>query len=417
MSKGQSITIIGGGIIGLCSAYYLTKRGFQVTVIERDSFLSGCSSGNAGMIVPSHFIPMSQPGMIAKGIKWMFDSRSPFYVKPRLSGDLLKWGLKFYNSSNRAHVNSSMPILKALNLQSKSLYEELNVELEDIKLQKKGLIMYCKTQKALDEEIEVAEVAGDLGLNVKILTPEGAEQLNPGLSLDIQGGVYYPDDAFLTPSVLIQKLIKFLEANSALLIEQSDVKSIHVTDHSISSIETSKGKFTSNQYVIATGSWTPLLTKKLGINLLMQAGKGYSFLVPQPVEEPQICAILTEAKVAVTPMSSGLRFAGTMEIGGINSLINQKRVEGIKRAIPEYFPAFQNIEFPETEIWSGLRPCSPDGLPYIGRTKKLDNLIIATGHGMMGLSMGPVTGKIVADLAAEEKTDLDLNKVAVERFN
>ncbi len=417
MSNKQSITIIGGGIIGLCSAYYLEKKGFQITIIDKNDFFTGCSIGNAGMIVPSHFIPMAQPGMIKKGLKWMFDSQSPFYIKPRLSGELIKWGWKFYQSANEQHVNNSMSTLKSLHLRSKLLYEKLEEELGNFQLQKKGLAMYCKSQKGLDEESEVAKAAEKLGIKTKILDPAAAQKLDPTLTLDIKGAVYYPEDAFLTPSLLIGKLIKHLQSRSVKMLSYTNVHSIHTQGNEISGICTSDGTLTSDQYLLATGSWTTKLSKKLGLNIIMQAGKGYSFTSTEPIQKPTICSILTEAKVAVTPMAHGLRFAGTMEIGGINETINNRRVEGIKNSISKYFPEFDKSSFSKSEIWTGLRPCSPDGLPYIGRTKKYNNLIVATGHGMMGLSMGPVTGEMVSKIAAEENVDTATNKVAVDRFD
>ena len=168
MNRGK-VVILGGGVIGLCSAYYCKNHGFEVTILDKGEFSSGTSFGNAGMIVPSHFVPLAQPGIIAKGIKWMFDSESPFYVRPRFSRSLLDWGWKFYQYSSKNHVLGSAPLLKKLNLESKRLYVSLCDQLEDIKIHEKGLIMYCKTRRALDEEAKLADQAVKLGLKAIVM--------------------------------------------------------------------------------------------------------------------------------------------------------------------------------------------------------------------------------------------------------
>ena len=190
-----------------------------------------------------------------------------------------------------------------------------------------------------------------------------------------------------------------------------------VVHHDLKSIDTNKGMFSADQFVISAGVWSEKLAQLLGLNILMQPGKGYSFTMKHPVEMPSICSILTEAKVAVTPMSEGLRFAGTMEIGALNFDINERRVQGIKKSIATYFPSFKFADFNEAEIWTGLRPCSPDGLPYIGRVKKLPNVLLATGHGMMGMSLGPITGKLIAEIADNQPPKIEISRLAVERFH
>jgi|TARA_B110000305_G_scaffold235709_1_gene295821 D-amino-acid dehydrogenase len=415
MSKGK-IVILGGGVIGLCSAHYLKNRGFEVTILDKGDFSSGTSFGNAGMIVPSHFVPLAQPGMIAKGIKWMFDAESPFYVKPRFSRSLLDWGWKFYQHSSKKHVLGAAQLLKELNLESKKLYVSLCDQFEDIKIDEKGLIMYCQTQRALDEEAQLADQAIKLGLKAFVMDKQQLNDLDPKVTLDVKGGVYFPDDAFFSPKLFLEKLKLNLTAAGVKMVSHvEDLK--FVGHHDLKSIDTNQGLFSADQFVISAGVWSEKLAQALGLNILVQPGKGYSFTIKHPVEMPSICSILTEAKVAVTPMSEGLRFAGTMEIGALNFDINERRVQGIKKSIATYFPSFKFADFNEAEIWTGLRPCSPDGLPYIGRVKKLPNVLLATGHGMMGMSLGPITGKLIAEIADNQPPKIEISRLAVERFH
>ena len=415
MNKGKVI-VLGGGVIGLCSAYYLKDSGFEVTILDKGDFSSGTSFGNAGMIVPSHFVPLAQPGMIAKGIKWMFDAESPFYVKPRFSRSLLDWGWKFYQHSSEKHVKGAAQLLKELNLESKKLYVSLCDQLEDIKIDEKGLIMYCQTQRALDEEAALADQAMKLGLKAVVMDNQQLNDLDPNLTLDVKGGVYFPEDAFFSPKLFLEKLKSDLKAAGVKMVSHVDDLKF-VVHEDLKSIDTNQGLFSADQFVISAGVWTGKLAQFLGLNIPMQPGKGYSFTLEHPVETPSICSILTEAKVAVTPMSEGLRFAGTMEIGALNFDVDQRRVHGIKKSIGKYFPSFKMTDFNKAKIWTGLRPCSPDGLPYIGRTKKLPNVLLATGHGMMGMSLGPITGKLIAEIAANQSPGIEISKLAVERFH
>ena len=415
MNKGKVI-VLGGGVIGLCSAYYLKDSGFEVTILDKGDFSSGTSFGNAGMIVPSHFVPLAQPGIIAKGIKWMFDAEGPFYVKPRFSWSLLDWGWKFYQHSSEKHVQGAAQLLKELNLESKKLYVSLCDQFEDIKIDEKGLIMYCQTQRALDEEATLANQAMKLGLKAVVMDNQQLNDLDPNLTLDVKGGVYFPEDAFFSPKLFLEKLKSDLKAAGVKMVSHVDDFKF-VVHEDLRSIDTNQGLFSADQFVISAGVWTGKLAQFLGLNIPMQPGKGYSFTLENPVETPRICSILTEAKVAVTPMSEGLRFAGTMEIGELNFDIDQRRVHGIKKSIGKYFPSFNLTDFKEAKIWSGLRPCSPDGLPYIGRTKKLPNVLLAAGHGMMGMSLGPITGKLIAEIADNQSPKIEISKLAVERFH
>ncbi len=409
--------IIGGGIIGLCSAYYLQKAGWQVTVIDKHDLSDNCSYGNLGMIVPSHFVPLAAPGMVAQGIRWMFNSKSPFYVKPALDWNLISWGLKFMKSANAEKVEMAGPALLQLNLLSKMLYEELFHEPGfDFAFENKGILMYYKTEKIAEEEGHLAAKARSMGIDVAALNKEELQALEPDLNLDVLGAVHYRCDAHLYPNKLMTQLIEHLKKSGVEFQLNTAVKQIIFENNNIKKLVTEEGEHNADAFVIAGGAWLPQLTKMAGINIPLMPGKGYSFTNKQPQKKLNIPAILCEARVAITPMNGYMRFGGTMEIGPVNNKINLNRVEGIVEAVPKYFPSMR-LQMPEKkDIWFGFRPCSPDGLPYIGRTK-IHNLIVAGGHAMMGLSMGPATGKIVADIASGYPAPVDISQFAPERFS
>jgi len=412
-----SIGIIGGGIIGLSSAYYLSKAGHKVTIIEQGDLKDGCSFGNAGMIVPSHFIPLATPGMISKGIRWMFSSTSPFYVRPRLNGDLIKWGYQFYKHSTKEHVERSIPALKEISLLSKAMYHQLSKELPfDFGYNERGLMMLYQTAGTEAEEKETAHRANTIGIEAHVLGPKEVQQLEPDVKVNVRGGVYFPGDAHITPQLLVSQLISYLKNKGVEFKTNTQVIDFIVEGNLVKVIKTDKGELTFDDIIIATGSWSGQTAARLGISIPMQAGKGYSFTLENVAKNVRIPSIFLEARVAITPMGNTLRFGGTMEISGVDHTINMNRVKGIVDAVPNYYPEMKVVMPDKEKVWHGLRPCSPDGLPYIGRSKRIKNLVFATGHSMMGLSLAPGTGKIVSEIINKEKLSMDIEAFEPERF-
>lgn len=414
--KSERVVIVGGGVVGLCSAYYALKRGFQVTVIEREAAGGdNCSMGNAGMIVPSHFIPLAAPGMIAKGLRWMFNPESPFYVKPRVNLDLMRWGWQFYRHSTERHVAASRGLLRDLNLESRRLFSELAAE-EDFGLVKRGLLMLCKTQKGLDEEAHVSRDARELGLGAEVLDARATAAMDPSITMDVVGSVYFAQDCHLSPSRFMASIRKRVLAAGGVIESGVTLDKIETQGGRTTAVSGNGRRFEGDQFVIAGGSWSAALLKSVGFNLPLQAGKGYSLTMASPPELPQLCSIFTEAKVAITPMEGGLRFGGTMEVGGLDLSINPSRVRGIVKSVNSYFPKFSEKDFENIKPWAGLRPVSPDGVPYLGAVPGLPNLLVASGHAMMGVSLGPVSGRLVADLLAGETPFRPIDGMAVGRF-
>lgn len=408
---GKKVAIVGGGVVGFFSAYYLAKSGHKVVVVDRGDMLDNCSHGNAGMIVPSHVMPLAAPGMISQGIKWMFNSKSPFYVKPRLNRELMSWGSKFYKHANQKHVEAAMPALRDLSLFSKKLYQDLNAEVNDFSYEEKGLLMLFQSDKVGEEERHVGSMAENLGIEVDFLNQEEVQNLESGIQLNAVGGVHFKSDAHLHPNKLMAFLRKELERLEVDFITNTEIIDIEIQNGKVSKLITDNEAIEADEFVIATGAWSSKLAKMADEKLSLLPGKGYSFTFKSPEKRPTIPTILCEGKVAVTPMGNDLRFGGTMEITHVNdNSINMNRVEGIVNTINSFYPEL-NIEIPSKDkIWKGFRPCSPSGLPYICRSKKHSNLTYATGHGMMGLSLGPATGMLVDEIISERKNSVNITK-------
>ena len=416
MSK--QVLIIGGGVIGLCTAYYAARKGHQVSVFDRGTIeRENCSYGNAGLVVPSHFVPLAAPGMVAQGLKWMLKPDSPFYVKPRFDRDLLEWGFKFWRAANAGHVSRSAPLLRDLNLASRRCFEELaELTSNAFGLEKKGLLCLCNTERRLEEEARTAGQARQLGLNAEVLTARQATELDPHVRSNIVGAVYFRDDCHLIPTRFMAALKQQLVQFGVRVLWETELTGWQLNGNRIVAAHSTKGDFTADEFVVCGGSWSPAAARELRLTLPMQAGKGYSLTLPKPRQMPAIPAILTEARVAVTPMGSALRFGGTMEIAGLNETINPVRVQGIIKSVPKYYPDFTASDFDGIKPWCGLRPCSPDGLPYVGRTLRYPNLSVATGHAMMGLSLGPITGKLMAEILSGERPSIDIRLLDPDRY-
>ncbi len=410
---GKSILIIGGGIVGLCSAYYLQKEGHQVTVIDKSDMSEGASYINAGYITPSHIIPLASPGMITKGIKWMFNSSSPFYMKPRFDPDFLKWSWYFHRASTKQKVEKAIPVIKDINLLSRDLFEDIKAsgDLGDFHLERKGLLMLYKTEAAGEEEMKVAEKAKHLGLEVEMLNKQQLNVIEPNAKIDAMGAIHYECDGHMTPTEFMPKMISFLKGTGVTINANEEVLDIDSINNKIQQVITSKGVYKADEVVLAAGSWSGILAKKLKLKLPLQAGKGYRINLERPTGIT-IPAILMEAKVAVTPMKGFTRLAGTMEFSGINTTIRKERVEAIASAAQYFYPEIELTSGEKAGAQSGLRPVSPDGLPYIGKSNSIANLTFATGHAMMGWSLGPATGKLVTEIIDGKKTSMNISPFA-----
>lgn len=448
-NENKEVAVIGGGIIGLCSAYYLHKAGKSVVVIDKGEIGKACSFGNAGYITPSHFVPLPAPGMIQKGLKWMLNPQSPFFVRPSLNLDFLLWLWSFSKRCTVQHTVNTQEAILDINLKSLALYEELHAEdALEFQFYQKGLLMLYKTEKGLKEEAETVRQANRLGLNAKMLSPNELKCLEPNIDFDVIGAAHYPEDAHIAPYELLSSLRAYLETRGVEFIEHAEISNFNsellpkpsnaphgdqAKQRKLISAHYSKGAeegfISADEFILANGAWSGETGKRLGLKLPVQAGKGISITLsndPNNKCSPNAfnCKtpfILSEAKVAVTPFNNEIRFGGTMELGVLANQerrgISRSRIKGLLKSAASYLPAFRADSIDQSQFWSGFRPCSPDGLPIIGRCHPYTNLTVSTGHAMMGLSLGPISGKLVSEIITGSKTSVNPGPFDPNRFH
>ncbi len=407
----RSVVILGGGAIGLCCARYLRAEGLNVTLVERGEPGMGCSWGNAGMVTPSHFVPLAAPGMVAKGLRWMFDPESPFYIRPRAEMGLLSWLWHFNRAATKTRVERAMPLLRDLMAESLRLFRELGPL--DFGLEEKGLAIYFNSEKDRKGCVHEAEMAHRIGIEARVLDADQAQELEPDVALKVLGGVFYPGDAQLDPGRFNAAMAVDLSAKGVRFL-RVEVRGFHGSKGCLRALRTDQGEVDADIFVLAAGSWSGALAKELGLSLPLQPGKGYSFDYAEPPFALRHPTILSEARVAITPIGKRLRIAGTLELAGLDLSINPRRVEAIRKAVPRYL----EVDLPPAPapLWAGLRPCSPDGLPFIGPFAKVPNLIAATGHAMLGITLAPVTGRLVADLVAGREPLVAVDLLSPDRY-
>jgi D-amino-acid dehydrogenase len=414
----KHVLICGAGAIGLSCALFLRERGHEVTVVERDSGGGdGCSFGNAGMIVPSHFTPLAAPGAIGLGLRWLLDPGSPFYIRPRLDPALAAWILHFARAANREQVDRAAPVLRDMLLASRELYEQLADRCDDgFGLVKRGMLMLCRTRTGLEAETRAARRARDLDLPVEIVSAARAAEIDPGIGMDITGAVFYPLDSHLDPRLLMRKLTELTAAAGVTVHWSTQITGWRTDGGRVAGAMTAQGELAADEFVLAAGAWSGEVARALDCKLPLQAGKGYTFTLPNPPQLPRLCSILSEAHVAVTPMGTSLRIGGTMELAGLDRSISERRTQAIAAAAAQYFPALRAQDIAQVRPWAGLRPCSPDGLPYIGRFARYSNVCVAAGHAMLGISLAPITAQLVAQILAGERPRIALEPLSPQRY-
>lgn len=416
--KNKSVIVIGGGVNGLCAAYYLQKNGLEVTIIDKGTIEDNCSFGNMGYLSPSHYVPLASPGIVAEGLSYMLDSKSPFYIKPRLDFSFLKWALAFYRNSNQKTVDKNSPPLVQLLKLSRRLMEDIDKDLGDVfDMEAKGCMMMCHSRATFEKELKVAETAERYDLKTVVLERKELQAHEPDVELDIYGAVLFTDDAHIHPGRFMLALKKKLEERGVHFQLNTEVTGFAKTKTSVQKVHTNKGDFSADYVLLSPGSWLGELTKKLGHPLMIQGGKGYSTTYEHVEKNIHYPAILVDGRCAVTPWRDTLRIGGTMEFSGLNDKVLISRMQGIYNSVKKFYPGL-NIDFPAVEkIWTGLRPVSPDGLPYIGHLDHFENVMVAGGHAMLGISAGAGTGKLISELVEGHQTSINLDAFDVNRYD
>lgn len=402
-------------MIGLSCALYLLKAGASVRVLEQDKVGAGSSHGNCGTLTPSHSEPLCAPGMVGKALHWMLKRDAPLYVNPRPDIKRLRWLMGFARNCNwRDYAHASKARADILS-RSRGLSEELvHSEEMDCEFAADGALNVFRSQSALDAEQQHVDRLRELDVPVELKSAEEVQAMEPCLRDDIIGGIHYPGDARVRPDRYVDELARRVRELGGIIEEDTRVERFSTAQGGIEKVQTSRGPFVGDRIVLALGAWSPRLGSKLGLHLPMQPGKGYSITYSRPENCPSIPLTLNEVSVCVTSWGSGFRLGSTMEFSGYDKRLNKARLAALERGAALYLrePTGPQVE----EQWWGWRPMSVDELPIIGPSSRWSNLILATGHGMMGMSMSAATGELVASLCFGPAPVLDPTPYAPSRF-
>lgn len=415
-APSRTALVVGGGVIGVCCAYFLRRDGWNVTLVERGEIGEGCSLGNAGLIVPSHSIPLAAPGVWRQGLRWLLRRDSPFRIKPRLDWRLASWLFQFWRSCSSAHIHGSVPVLRALHYASLRLFDELALQPGlDFGYCRSGLLTVFRTQAGFEEGLDEARLLREAGVSVRPLGPAETEAFEPYLQAGVTGSLLFEDDASVVPDAFVKSLAALVESRGAVLLPRTEVNGFEVSGDRVVAVLTTAGRQPADEVVLAAGSATAALGRRLAIKMPIEAGKGYSMTFERKGPGPRLPLMLGEDRVSITPLGGRVRFSGTLELAGEDASVDRYRAESILRAAARWVkqvPVLNGVP-----VWSGLRPCTPDGLPMVGRPRRYRNVIIAAGHAMLGVSLGPITGSVVADLAAPRPPAVPLSALHPDRFS
>ncbi|MCH2162631.1 MAG: FAD-dependent oxidoreductase [Phycisphaerales bacterium] len=416
MSTSNRVIIIGGGIVGLSTAWALHERGVKSLILDRDRLGDGASYGNAGLIVFGH-APVNRPGMARQGARMLLDRRSPLYIKPRPSLDLLKWLWNFNRFCTPAHLEQSMEVLAALGWKSRETFEHILGHTDiDCDWRCLGWIDVCTSSKDLDEAEEEIDLVSPYGFTARRLEGDAFHHAHPGFTEDVLGAIHYDDSATLCPRSFSLGLRDALRNREIEIREETTVSSILSSSGKITGVRLDDGEeITSDQVILAAGTWSTELARNLHLQIPMQPARGYHRDLRGIPSIPEVGGVIRGTSIAFTPMFDRLRLAGTLEIAGYDQPWIKDRltalIDGATRTI-------QGIDQAELVAeWAGYRPCTHDGLPVIGRVPNQAGLIVATGHAMMGMTLGPSTGELVAEMVCGETPSIDVSMLAADRFN
>ena len=415
--KGR-VLVVGGGVIGLCTAYYLTRAGAQVLLLERDEIGSGASSGNAGAVAPGHG-PMARPGRILQALKWMGDPTSPLYLPPRWQPGLWRWLWKFNSYCTEEHVHRSMKVLGPLGHIGRHLFEELVQEEQlDCHFQPNGYYEVYRTQEGFDGAQTEIPLQRDHGYDTQALPGPALEEMEPALRSGTAGGLFFPEAATLDPGRFLSELARAAVDRGMELRTGAKVVEVVSKGRRVSGVRLEDGEVVQGDVaVLSTGAYSLDLARAGGLHMPIQPAKGYHRDLPAGdggIRQLNLTMMLGERYVFCTPMGDFLRLAETLELSGLNHKILQRRLENLTDSAGRYLDGLEGGR--SRDDWVGLRPVTPDGLPVVGPAPGLDGLFVANGHAMLGLTLGPVTGKLLAEWIVRGAPSEDLSALVPDRF-
>jgi D-amino-acid dehydrogenase len=412
--QNQDVLILGGGVIGLSCALFLLKQGRSVRILEKNTVGAATSHGNCGTITPSHALPLPAPGMITKALKYMAQSDAPFYVKPSTDLALLEWLLRFSLNCNAKDMHkSAIAKSQLLNNSRRLLQDTITMHQMQCNFSESGVMYAFKTQQGFEDMSHELPILKQCSVDSEVLTAEQLAEREPALKT-MYGGVYFPGDAHFRPDAYCAELARVVRELGGIIEEHCEVQSLQCLAGKIQSVQTTRGNFEANDVVMAMAVWSSALAKSIDVNLPIQPGKGYSITYNKPELMPNTPLVLFERSVCVTAWSDGFRLGSTMEFSGFDDKLNAKRLAALERGAHEYLhePFGDEVK----ERWYGWRPMTYDDLPIIGKSHKHANLFLATGHGMLGMSMSAFTGQLIAELVCGQSPSINIEPFSPARF-
>jgi D-amino-acid dehydrogenase len=415
MPSPTDAVIVGGGVIGLACAHYLAEAGRSVRVIERAQVGAGASHGNCGLVFVSDLVPLCVPGAVRSEISGMLRRTSPLYIRPTLDLGLVAWLFKFVRMGRLEQVRHAVRARESLLASSERLFEALfqdgGIEAER---ERRGVLLVYRTEAAMGEYEQVNAWLRPYGLQAEPLVGRALLALEPALRPEVYGAWYHRLDSHLNPGALLESWKRRLAARGVVFEEGCGLTRFETAAGRVESAVTTRGEFAARDYVLAAGAWSAPIAARLRLKLPIQPGKGYSITMHRPARCPAIPCYLYERRVVATPWHSGYRLGGTMEFSGFSETLSPKRLDALRRAAGEYL--VEPLGHPQVEEWAGLRPMTYDDLPVIGPAPGFENLVLATGHGMLGVTTAPATGRLAAEIICGQPPHIDPAPFSARRF-
>lgn len=415
-SRSVDVIVIGGGIVGCWTAMYLLRQGCRVRLLERDRIGSGASSGNCGYICPSHVLPLCGPGAVQAAVSQMLHRSGALSVPPRWDPALWRWLARFVGHCSASHQQHAATARHQLLQWSMTLYREFIAQTGlDCQWQERGLMMVHRHARSMEGFQKTADrLKADFDLSPVRFDGEKLNQHEPALVDGLAGGWLFPDDTHLDPQKLIAGLQMEIKAAGGEILESIAVERIDVERGRVTLLQTNSGPMVAQQYVLTTGAESPRLAKPLGCTLPIVPGKGLSMTFPSTTGMPRTPMIFEDSHVAVTPLGDQFRVGSTMQFIGYNRDINSSRLRMIRDKAQTYLT--ERLPTEPASTWAGWRPMAVDDLPCIDRCPAATNAYVATGNGMIGMSTGSGTGRLIAEMICNQQPSIDPTPFSLKRF-
>ncbi|MBN2125568.1 MAG: FAD-dependent oxidoreductase [Deltaproteobacteria bacterium] len=412
----SDVLVVGGGAVGLACAYYLVRSGRSVRIIDQETVGAGASHGNCGIIFVSDLPPLCVPGAVRHELMRTLRGTSPLYIKPRPDPGLGIWLLRFAAHCNPGHRARAIRVRDSLlRLSHRLLRSLISDEHLDCEYDQRGVLMAFTDPEILAGYAATNRLLAPFGRAGAFYDRRAVHNLEPALGERVCGGWYHPSDGHLRPERFMESWCRAARARGVVITEHHQLERFEGRNASVRAVRTRQGgRFTADRFVLAAGTGSPAIARQLGIRIPVQPGKGYSITMARPAVCPAIPCYLYECNVVVTPWQSGYRLGGTMEFSGFDDTLNERRLATIERSAAGYLKT--PLGRPVTERWAGHRPMSVDDLPIIDRMPHIHNLYVATGHGMLGISMATGTGRLIADMLLGQTPPIDPRPFSIRRF-